>query len=241
MFPDRRRCSPRRTAPRPAGCADLSLAAGPGPLTLVVGARANSPRPVLPAEIQGLVRESSRTSQAIRVIQIDGAPRVTLEATFRTNAQSTQAQQNDLEKFSDDFGTALGQITPQQAEADVFEALRTAALTTPSGGTIVLMDSGIPTRGQLSFLEGDLFAAAENPDEITGYLRTNNLLPDLSGRSIILVGLGQTAEPQAELNEICAPASPRSGIASRPPQALHAPNRWPLHPRASPSTRMGLR
>jgi len=172
-----------------------------GPVTLVVGARANSPRPDLPIEIQGLVREAAKTSSEVQVVQVDGAPKVTLEATFRTTAQSPEAQQRELEKFTENFATLLRELKPKQPEADVFEALRTAALATPSGGTIVLVDSGIPTKGQLSFLEGDLFGAAEKPDEVTGYLTANRLLPDLSGRSVVLVNVGQTAEPQAELNE----------------------------------------
>lgn len=174
---------------------------GTGALTLVVGARANSPTPVLPTSIAGLLRESSRTGQTVRVIQVDGAPKVTIEATFQTTAQSPEAQQNELNTFTGNLGTALGQIKPAQPEADVFQALRTAALATPAGGTIVLMDSGISTKGQLSFLGGDMLAAAQHPDEITGYLRANALLPDLTDRSVVLVGLGQTAEPQAELNE----------------------------------------
>lgn len=172
-----------------------------GPLTLVVGARANSPRPALPPKIQGLVREAAKKSAKIQVVQVDGAPKVAVEATFRNTAASTEAQQSELEKFTTNFSTLLGQLKPKQPEADVFEALRTAVLATPAGGTVVMVDSGIPTKGQLSFLDGDLFAAAETPDEITGYLTTNHLLPDMTGRSVVLVDVGQTAAPQANLNE----------------------------------------
>jgi outer membrane protein OmpA-like peptidoglycan-associated protein len=172
-----------------------------GPVTLVVGARANSPRPDLPSEIQGLIREAAKKSAKVQVVQVDGAPRVTIGATFDEAAQSTEAQRRALEKFTTNFSTLLSQLTPKQAEADVFEAVRTAALATPSGGTIVLIDSGIPTKGQLSFLEGDLFGAALKPDDITGYLTTKRLLPDMEGRSVVLVNLGRTAEPQPELNE----------------------------------------
>ena len=158
-------------------------------------------RPDLPSSIQGLVREAAKTSSKVQVVQVDGAPKVAIEATFQSTAQNADAQQRQLEKFTSDFAEALKILAPEQPEADVFEAVRTAALATPSGGTIVLLDSGIPTKGQLSFLEGDLFAAAETPDEVTGYLTANHLLPDLSGRSVVLVNVGQTADPQAELNE----------------------------------------
>ena len=124
-----------------------------------------------------------------------------MEATFQSTAQSEEAQQHELEKFTTNFSTLLGQLKPKKPEADVFEALRAAALATPNGGTIVLIDSGIPTKGQLSFLDGDLFTAAQKPDDVTGYLNTNHLLPDLSGRSVVLVDVGQTADPQAGLNE----------------------------------------
>ena len=170
-------------------------------MTLVVGARANSPRPDLPSEIQGLVREAARQQQKLQVVQVDGAPKVSIEATFHFSGQSEEAQQHELEQFTTNFSTLLAQLTPKQPEADVFEAVRTAALSTPSGGTIVLIDSGIPTKGQLSFLDGDLFTAAQNPDDVTGYLTANHLLPDMTGRSVVLVDLGRTAEPQPELNE----------------------------------------
>ncbi len=90
-------------------------------------------------------------------------------------------------------------LLPKQPEADVLGALTAAAHATPDGGTIVLLDSGLATKGQLSFLDGDMFGV--NPDEAAKYLQDKHLMPDLTGRSVVLVGLGTTADPQPGLDE----------------------------------------
>lgn len=174
-------------------------ASGGGPLTLVVGARANTPKPVLPTEIQGLVTEAAKQSSKIQVIRIDGAPTVALDATFRTNGLNDEIRQRDLDNFTARTLAVVSGLKPKVPEADVLGALTMASHATPDGGTIVLLDSGLTTKGQLSFLDGDMFGA--QPDDAVKYLQNQHLMPTLTGRSVVLAGLGLTADPQPDLDE----------------------------------------
>ncbi len=59
------------------------------------------------------------------------------------------------------------------------------------------MDSGLSTAGYLDFTRGLLWA---DPDDIVAALENAHALPDLSGISVSWMFLGQTADPQPELN-----------------------------------------
>lgn len=168
-----------------------------GPVTLVVGARANTQRPQLPNEVQGLVREAAKQGHKIEVVRVDGVPTVAVTATFATNGRNQQIRDRDLANFVRQIGTSVTALQPKAPEADVLGALTEAAQITPAGGTIVLIDSGIPTTGPLSFQNSDMFGAA--PTDVATFLASQHLLPDLSGRSLLLVGIGDTADPQPAL------------------------------------------
>ena len=170
-----------------------------GPLTLVVGARANSPEPTLPPEIQGLVREAAKQSSRIQIVRVDGEPTVAVDATFRTNAQNDPLRRRHLDTFVSQTLAAAAGLKPKKGEADVQGALTVAARATPDGGTVVLLDSGLSTTGQLSFLGGAMFGV--DPAEAVKYLQDQQLMPDLTGRSVVLVGMGNTANPQPALDE----------------------------------------
>ena len=169
-----------------------------GPVTLAVGARANSPAPVLPAAVVGLMREAAKTSETISLVRIDGSPTVAFQGTFRTDAANDVARRSELEAFLRQTQDRVGKLQAKEAEADVLAALNEAARITPEGGTVVLLDSGLQTAGQLRFQDDGTFGA--DPKEVVDYLRTRELLPKLVGRSVVLVGLGNTAEPQEALD-----------------------------------------
>lgn len=184
----------------PAEAVPISCPADSGKaVTLVVGARANSPAPRLPDEIQGLVREAAKQSQKIQVVRVDGVPTVALTATFKTEGKNSTIRDRDLRNFLGQTGGYVSALQPKQPQADVLAALTLAARSTPEGGTIVLMDSGIPTTGPLSFQNAEMFSAP--PGEVVAFLRAEKLLPDLAKRSVVLVGVGDTADPQPALPE----------------------------------------
>jgi OmpA-OmpF porin, OOP family len=188
-------CSQGGFAP---GDVDLACPGQPGEaVTLAVGARANSAAPVLPPAIVDLVREAAKQSKAVSVVRVDGSPSVSFQGTFGTDAANDVARNNELELFLDDVQSRVAALRPKTPEADILGALGEAARITPEG-TIVLIDSGLQTTGQIRFQDPGTFGA--DPNEFVAYLRAQSLMPSLSGRSVVLVGLGNTADPQAALD-----------------------------------------
>jgi OOP family OmpA-OmpF porin len=189
-------CSSDSLAP---GTVDLACPTVPGgPVTLAVGARANSPAPLLPPAIVDLMREAAKQNHAVSVIRVDGAPTVAFQGTFKSDAANDVARSNELEAFITQTTTYISSLKPKTAEADVLAALSEAARITPTGGTVVLIDSGLQTTGQLRFQDPGAFGA--DPAEFVDYLRKRSLLPQLENRAVVLIGLGNTAEPQAALD-----------------------------------------
>ena len=170
-----------------------------GPVTLVVGARANSPDPDLPTEIQGLVREAAKQKQKIQIVRVDGTPTVALTAVFNTDGKSDTQRTKDLDTFIKKILKTVTDLQPKTEEADVLAALTEAAHVTPPNGTVVLIDSGLTTTGPLSFRESDMFGV--NPEEVALFLDKQKLTPKLTDLSVVLVGIGNTAEPQPQLDE----------------------------------------
>ena len=189
-------CSDGAFAP---GEVDLACPTTPGgPVTLAVGARANSAAPVLPPPIVDLMREAAKQTQALSVVRVDGSPTVSFQGTFRTDAANDVARNTELEQFLTDVQGRITALLPKTPEADVLAALGEAARITPEGGTVVLLDSGLQTTGQIRFQDPGTFGA--DPNEFVSYLQARSLMPALAGRSVVLVGLGNTAEPQAALD-----------------------------------------
>lgn len=178
---------------------DLTCPAQPGgPVTLAVGARANSAAPVLPPAIVDLTREAAKQSQTVSLVRVDGSPTVSFQGTFRTDAANDVARDNELAMFVSDVQSRVTALLPKAPEADVLGAIGEAARITPEGGTVVLIDSGLQTTGQIRFQDPGTFGA--DPKEFVAYLQARSLMPSLTGRSVVLVGLGNTAEPQAALD-----------------------------------------
>ncbi|GAA0216796.1 OmpA family protein [Saccharothrix mutabilis subsp. mutabilis] len=168
-------------------------------LTLVVGARMGSPRPTLPGEVEGLVRTAARDNRKVQVVRVDGQPTVALAADVQITGKNETQREKQVAELVGRVKTFVEQLEPKQAEADVLGALSEAARVTPEGGTLVLVDSGLATAGAVSFREAGMWGA--NPGEVADFLAAQRLLPALTGRSVLLVGLGGTADPQPALNE----------------------------------------
>ncbi|WP_117213940.1 OmpA family protein [Allorhizocola rhizosphaerae] len=167
-------------------------------VTLVVGARANSPRTRVPDEVQVLLRAAALQGQKVQVIRVDGVPTVALTATFQTEGRNDQIRRRDLENFLTQTVQFVANLQPKQPEADLLGALTQAGQVTPEKGTIVVMDSGLVTTGPLSFRNAGMFGA--RADDVTAFLKAQHLMPDLTGRSVLFVGLGETADPQPALS-----------------------------------------
>jgi hypothetical protein len=143
----------------PASAVDLACPSQPGgPVTLAVGARANSPAPVLPPAIVDLMREAAKKNQTISLVRVDGSPTVAFQGTFRTDAANDVARRSELETFLKQTQDHVGKMLPKTPEADVLAALNEAARITPErAGRVSLIDSGLQTTGQIRFQDQGTF------------------------------------------------------------------------------------
>lgn len=168
-------------------------------MSIAVGARANSPVPAVPLLVEQLARSAARAGKGVSIIQIDGRIDVDLpEQFFTSKAGNPNKYDKDLDKWIRGLHDWIGNMRADEPEADVLKALDVAGAHAKAGGTVVLMDSGLQTRPPLDFSEDGLLEA--DPATVVDYLRKIDSLPDLHERNVLMVGLGDTAPPQAELD-----------------------------------------
>ncbi|MET7423396.1 hypothetical protein [Dactylosporangium sp. NPDC005555] len=169
-------------------------------LAIAVGARANSPTPAPPAEVRKLIAETMQGCGRITVVRVDGRPSVAGDRVFAPTAKTRQNSDIEQAKFLKDVGelltTAAKAVEP---EANVLGALSVAAGAAGQGGTVVLIDSGVQTTDPMDLRTSNL--PAKKPQVIAEALHRDKLLPDLTGRTVILSGIGYTAAPQTPLDD----------------------------------------
>ena len=167
------------------------------PLAIVLGTRRNSPEPRLPEGIEELVVGAAEAGHRIVVLPVDGEPTLELNAKFKSTGRNEVARKDDLVEFVENMRAAMAEVHADTPEADPLTALSLAARAVGQGGTVLLLDSGLQTTRPLDFRQEGMPAA--DPKEIADYLEANNVLPDLTGRSVVFGALGDVAEPQQPL------------------------------------------
>lgn len=174
------------------------------PVALAVGARSNSPMPVLSAAVTTVVNNAINAGQRVTVVRLDGNPHVVFSQAFNPQGANSESRKTDYNQYVANLNQILQgtqqpatDIRAQAPQADVLSALDIAASEVPPGGNVVLMDSGLQTTAPLDFSSGLL---NDDPQTIADYLKhAGELPPDLRGRRIYFVSLGWTASPQPEL------------------------------------------
>ncbi len=179
----------------------------PGPIAIAISGRANSPAPVLPPSVEQVVHDAiyavpiGETGPTISLIGIDGRPSLVASAAFASDAEFPDAVDRDRETFLATFGDAVSSVRATEPEADVLAALAMAARAARDGGstgTVVLVDSGLQTVPPLDFSQPGLLDAA--PAEVVEFLDRTGAIPDLSGLTVLLAGIGDTTAPQQPLD-----------------------------------------
>ncbi|MGX1612651.1 OmpA family protein [Micromonospora chalcea] len=171
-----------------------------GPLAVAYGARANTPDPRLPEAVSDLIDRSLDGGHPVSAIRLDGTPEKAFSATFKSTAGNGDGRDVQLKRFRQSVDAEFANVRAEQQEADVLAALSLAARSVPEdGGTVVLADSGLQTTAPLDFRDGALLAA--EPTEVTTFLKKHRLLPELNGRVVVLVGIGDTVAPQPTFDQ----------------------------------------
>ena len=173
------------------------------PLALVIGARSNVPKPSLPTTIVNpLLQAAGNAGQQISLIEIDGQPQVSDPPPFTTAAQNAAARTQALDNYLNGYFLSpiySGKVHAQTGEANVLDALDKAGQAVGPGGNIIVIDSGLQTVAPLQYQTPGLLMSPAS--DVVSFLKQQNLLPDLSGRHVLLSGFGYTASPQPALNE----------------------------------------
>jgi OmpA-OmpF porin, OOP family len=172
------------------------------PLALVIGERSNVPDPNLPTNATNqLLGAAANGGQQISVIEIDGRPRISTWTPFSSSAGNPSARNQDLDTYlSENYAPVeAGKFHAQVAQANVLAALDMAAEAAGPNGNIIVVDSGLQTVAPLNYQNSNLLMSP--PSDVVTSLRQQNLLPDLSGRHVLLDGFGYTALPQPRLDE----------------------------------------
>jgi OOP family OmpA-OmpF porin len=187
-----------------AGSASCRLASG-RPVAMAIGARSNSAEPPdLPASVSALTSSAINAQRTVTIIRLDGDPHIVFSQALSLQGANTQRRKLNRNAYLSRInqiltGTAqpATDIRAQVPQANVLQALAVAASSVPQGGNVVLMDSGLQTTAPLDFRTGLL---ADDPRTVAEYLKKAGELPDLTGRGILLFGLGWTASPQQALD-----------------------------------------
>ncbi|GIJ59086.1 OmpA family protein [Virgisporangium aurantiacum] len=192
-------CDSSESASEAAGPASLGCVRTGGAVAVAVGNRANNPQPGMPAEVDALARGAAAANQPVSIVRIDGRPAVVEDrVTFASQAQNDKKRANDLTAWVGSLGTALDRVRATAPEVDQLTALDVAARAVGDGGTVVLLDSGLQTTAPLDFRTAGMLDA--QPADVVAFLTKADALPDLHGRQVVLIGTGDTAPPQQQLD-----------------------------------------
>ena len=139
---------------------------------------------------------------------------------------------------------SIAEARPDSPGADDLAALAIAADAARSAGIphaeLALVDSGLDDRGAVNFTVRGMVAAT--PPEVARQLRASGNLPDLHGFTVLLVGLGYTAPPQAPLpakwrgnvtqiwTTVVTSAGARAEIIPQPAQGASVKTSQPVKP-----------
>lgn len=174
------------------------VASSSKPVSLVVGGRMGSQRPSI-TPVNGLISGAVANQQSIQVFRVDGEPSRVATITPVIDGKNKPQREQQIAAAVQQVTTAVTTVVPNKPEADDLSALSQAGKLTGDGGTVVFMDSGLSTAGAVSFLTGGMFDA--DPGEVANFLASKQLLPNLENKTVLLVGVGLTAEPQPALDD----------------------------------------
>lgn len=191
-----------------AGCgrflADPADAADPqgGGLAVVVGARANTPAPVLVGAAAAARDQAVTQQSSFSLVVADGVPYQALDygplaADGDTVAARADQQESNRRRVDD----AVASASARAPESDLLAAMDLAVQTvdvTSGLRALVVVDSGLSTTGALDFRRPGLLDA--DPVEVADSLADAGTLPDLRGFSVVFQGLGDTVDPQQPLD-----------------------------------------
>jgi hypothetical protein len=181
-----------------AGCTQHTRGNPPG-VAVVVGERSNSV-PIAASNLPvGLVKSWVAEGATVTFVNVDGEPEETMTADLAASGPNNLYRQMSTATELERGTTDLLESRATVPEADTLGAIALAgrAVGGPSGGRLVVIDSGLDTVPPLAFQYGVL---TDSPGQVVAFLRASDELPALGGVDVTWYGLGQVAAPQRPLS-----------------------------------------
>ncbi len=173
-----------------------------GAVAIAASGRANSPHASATPAVVAAVDHAIASQSHLAIIDTGGQPAVAVEGALALTGQNEPARVDERARLRNQVGAEILAVQSRTPEANPLEALSLAARTVKANGhtgTIVLADSGLQTTGALDYTKDGLLLA--EPRELAEALRGSGLLPDLTGITVALTGIGDTVAPQQPLDE----------------------------------------
>jgi outer membrane protein OmpA-like peptidoglycan-associated protein len=172
-----------------------------GPVVFVVAGRQNSPAPVLTGTMRSAASTAVLEGSAIGLVDLDGRPRLIMAGAFSDPGANSIATQAAQQHYLGSLTSAVERTRAAFPHADVLDALNVAGHAIRAacrhGGTVYLEDSGLQETGLMNFCQTGMLGAA--PADVVSFLAYKHDLPYLTGMTVVLIGLGDTAPPQHPL------------------------------------------
>jgi OOP family OmpA-OmpF porin len=172
-------------------------------MVLIIGAHRSAPAPSLDPALVCQVTAAIRAGLPVQIAVPSGQPLLITPQLVSVQG-GTLAQQNSprVQQDVQRVQAAVAAARPDSPGVDDLAALAVAADQARSADDphveLVLIDSGLDDRGALAFTAPGMVAAT--PAEVAQQLKASGNLPDFRGFTILLVGIGYTAPPQAPLS-----------------------------------------
>jgi OmpA-OmpF porin, OOP family len=143
------------------------------------------------------VTEAAYDGSPVSLVNVDSDPYPAV--TMRLIGPYTSIQR---ELFVDRISRLVSDIRTRDPHADVLEALDVAGQAIQGDfartGTIYIEGSGLQEVGNLDLAEPGVIQV--KPSAVVARLRSQVGLPPLRGDTVVLVGIGETAPPQTQLD-----------------------------------------
>ena len=172
------------------------------PVAIVIGQRANSPAiPENGTDMLGAALNHAIDSETrLTLVEVDGDPDQLQSQQLQLQSKNGPAREDERRRLRESAGKAILATEADDSQADLLDALQLASRDIRAhadDGTIVVSDSGLSTAGALDYTQPGLLLS--QPEDLVAYLEQQRALPDLTGMTVVLSGIGDTAEPQPDL------------------------------------------
>jgi outer membrane protein OmpA-like peptidoglycan-associated protein len=187
------------------GCSEQNSSV-PVAVAIVIGNHANSRAPNLASpEIEKIVQAATSSYGFVSIVASDGSPE--LVGGCLINPPQAGLAKSKLNQIATEQArsilSSLLAVKASHPEVDTLAALEVARrsfASAPQNNSrhIVVLDSGLSTKGSLNFQKSDFLDA--DPSAVAGYLNAQKEIPNFSGITITWIGLGDIAEPQKSMS-----------------------------------------